>query len=868
MERKTFKLLALVMAMIMALSIAPVSALAGDVVEDAAAVGIADNTTDDLAASGSIGDNAFWTFSKETGVLTIVGNGATADFSTTGSPFYAQTAIKSVVITGITKIGNNLFSNCSKIASVSFPDTVTSIGDGAFSYCADLRNITIPDSTYYIGKGVFLGCSSDLTIACYKDSLAYVYAKENGIKVTITIPATGDCGANVKWKFESTSGALTISGTGNMYDFDYDLNESPFTDSGIKSVTVEAGVTGIGACAFANCPELSSVTIADSVKTIGNYAFENCKGLKSIFIPDSVTSIGPETFYGCDDITIGCNYASTAYNYALERNLKLSYGISETGKLGENVIWNYNEATGSVSINGTGEMNDFDLNNVSPFKGNPLIRSVNINSGVENVGDWLFADCVNLEKVTIAENNEKSTRIGKYAFSGCKNLADLTIGNGTKAIGEGAFEECIGLDAVSIPNSVKELGAFAFAFCTSLTEIAIPNGVRNIENNAFYGCTSLDNITIGKKVNHIGKEAFAKTAYEATAANWEDGILYIGAYLISSKPNVEGTITVKTGTECIAEGAFQNRYGVTEFSFPSSLTNIGKDAFKGTDCYDSHWIGFVLYIDGFVIEARPNIGESYEVRGGTKGVADYAFKGCVNLKKLQFNDNGIDDESKIGLGIVDGCPNIELYCYSSNTAVANYARSNKIPCYFLDYNYVIVTFDGNGAKENPAPLKVVKGGTMGENMPIPTKDDYEFLGWYSAKDDGMKYDSDAHIGGDITLYAHWKRLPHKVTKVTAEDVSITYRGSGTIKIALEQEDGAEVKSVTYTPSDTSVVSVDKDGKVTSLKKFGFFTGLSTTVTVNVTDATGKTLTTTCNVNVQLTWWQIIIKAIFLGWIWY
>ena len=112
--------------------------------------------------------------------------------------------------------------------------------------------------------------------------------------------ATGQCGDNLSWSFDTNTGELTISGTGPMWDYEWDL---PLMDDeyngSITSVTVEEGVTSIGDYAFYDCTGLNSVTIPNSVTSIGEDAFYGCTGLTSIEIPNSVTSIGEDAFHGC-----------------------------------------------------------------------------------------------------------------------------------------------------------------------------------------------------------------------------------------------------------------------------------------------------------------------------------------------------------------------------------------------------------------------------------------------------------------------------------------------------------------------------------------------------------------------------------------
>ena len=112
----------------------------------------------DLPSSGKCGTNVTYTFDSSTGLLTISGSGAMANYNpySSPSPFYKQNTIKTVVINNsIKSIGNSVFNSCSGLTSITIPDSVTSIGNGAFCNCTELTSITIPNSVTSIGDTVF-----------------------------------------------------------------------------------------------------------------------------------------------------------------------------------------------------------------------------------------------------------------------------------------------------------------------------------------------------------------------------------------------------------------------------------------------------------------------------------------------------------------------------------------------------------------------------------------------------------------------------------------------------------------------------------------------------------------------------------------
>ena len=127
--------------------------------------------------------------------------------------------------------------------------------------------------------------------------------------------------------FDEETGVLTISGTGNMENWEYE-NKAPWYEiresikeviieegitsigdyafaicTSLTSVEIPEGVTSIGICAFGGCTSLTSIEIPDSVINIKNYAFCFCASLENIEIPENVNSIGASAFEGCTSLT-------------------------------------------------------------------------------------------------------------------------------------------------------------------------------------------------------------------------------------------------------------------------------------------------------------------------------------------------------------------------------------------------------------------------------------------------------------------------------------------------------------------------------------------------------------------------------------
>lgn len=108
---------------------------------------------------------------------------------------------------------------------------------------------------------------------------------------------SGKCGNNLTWTLDD-AGTLTISGTGDMHDYDMHIRVCPWRTS-VKEAVILQGVTSISTYAFYDCDNMTSISIPSSVTSIGNYAFQDCGALESVEIPSSVTSIGYMCFIQC-----------------------------------------------------------------------------------------------------------------------------------------------------------------------------------------------------------------------------------------------------------------------------------------------------------------------------------------------------------------------------------------------------------------------------------------------------------------------------------------------------------------------------------------------------------------------------------------
>ena len=207
-----------------------------------------------------------------------VNSGAITDVS-----FYFEQNVTTVALPDalngvkITAISAKAFDNCTRLTSLTIPDSVTSIGDYAFRGCSGLTSIIISDSVTSIGREAFAYCSGLTSVIWNATNCASTGSSSYPIFSGCSNLTTVTIGENVE-----TIPAYAFSKC-----------------SGLTSITIPNSVTSIGNSAFSGCKGLTSITIPNSVTSIGEDAFYGCKGLTSVTIPNSVTSIGEGAFSGC-----------------------------------------------------------------------------------------------------------------------------------------------------------------------------------------------------------------------------------------------------------------------------------------------------------------------------------------------------------------------------------------------------------------------------------------------------------------------------------------------------------------------------------------------------------------------------------------
>jgi hypothetical protein len=332
----------------------------------------------------------------------------------------------------LASIGGNAFSGCTSLASIEIPAGVTSIGQEAFRNCTSLASVTFAAGSQLesIGQNaLFSGCTSLASITV--DAANTVYASEDGILYnkaeTLIIIVPGGISGNV-----TIPAGVTTIGNGAFRNC-----------SSLASIEIPAGVTSLpddfyGSGVFSGCTSLASVTFGagSQLASIGGNAFYGCNSLASIDIPAGVTSIGSDAFWQCSSLAsvtfaAGSQLASigywTFYNCSSLAGIAIPAGVTAIGN-------DAFEGSSLASItaddaNTNYASQDGILYNKAKTQfiliPREIIGAVTIPAGVTSIGSSAFYGRTNLASVTFAAGSQLES-IGNRAFSWCSSLTSIT----------------------------------------------------------------------------------------------------------------------------------------------------------------------------------------------------------------------------------------------------------------------------------------------------------------------------------------------------------------------------------------------------------------------------------------------------------
>ena len=641
---------------------------------------------------------------------------------------------------------------------------------GAEKYTiGDIVTLSAAADTGYVFDGWYDGN----TLISDKESFSFRIEDDMNLTAKFSINLA-KCGDSLFWKIDD-AGTLTISGTGDMYNYT-DSKPAPWqSDIGkIKKLVLKEGVTSIGDYAFYPYKYSSvDITIPESLKKIGN----------NVFVEGN-----DEVNHWCYGRVGVIDYPGTAENYKNIQigtgNTGLKYGGVYYGKVNDSVSGTYQNDDGILS----------EIKWTLDSSGTLI---------VSGTGDIPF---------------EKE--IGLYNDDGYyhKLVKKIIVEEGITGIANfGWFEN---LEQVSLPATLKTISNSCFNGDVKLKNIVIPDKTENIGEYAFCE-TAIENIKIPESVKNISAGIVNNTPLYSNESNWTDGALYINNWLIDTKNDLNGEMRVNLGTvgtagrsikgkitsvflpksiRYLSDSAFSD-YNGAEIVIPSGTLEIGS-SFSWTTSKSLYIPKSVAHIDSYAFAYSQLENIYYE---GTEeewnNIFAYKNEEYEKPKKATFHFESEIPVVSISVyvsrnidegGVVTGGGEYQKGSSVTVTAAANsgyrftgwyvdnVAVSTESTYTFTAESDMVLTakfervrssggngdgssstctikLDTNGGNELKN-ISVKRGQTIG-SITEPTKEGYVFTGWYSDKELTKPYNKNENVTASTTLYAGWKIDP-------------------------------------------------------------------------------------------------------------
>lgn len=419
------------------------------------------------------------------------------------------------------------FEDCPTVRKVTIPETVTYIDDCAFEDASYLEAVIIPETTEfeYFGSHVFDGTP------------VLGYLAENSADGEIIL------GKNVLFAYIGTDSSYTVPAEITMIaDFCFFLSSA-------EEIILNDNITEIREFTFASCRNIREITVPESVEHIGEGAFSDCISLEKVNLGDSICSIGDSAFKNTlvKELYLGDNMAYITGAFAGCNTLE-KITISEKNGFymnGDALCYDLtfgDEYAAEDEIYGsleyfliTSDATSYTVpENIfaiayKAFYNNKQIKEVILTSPVD-IFAYAF-EYTNIETIDFS----MVTGIDYAAFRGCTNIRSADLSN-TYFVGDSAFENCGALKSVTFGSDLAYIGSKAFAG-TALSTVDIGGVESMIYEGAFSNCPELTRININS------------------------GIDYLEPYIAPNCPKLERVYISDTVT-CIDPCAFEGNDGV------------------------------------------------------------------------------------------------------------------------------------------------------------------------------------------------------------------------------------------------------------------------------------------------------------------
>ena len=447
-------------------------------------------------------------------------------------------------------IGPEAFARHSYLAFLELPEGLESIGDSAFYNCETLGRVRFPSTLKTIGSNAFYNA--------YKSSVLELTSVES-------------------------------------------IGDYAFYFAGLKgSLELPEGLKSIGENAFEACTNMgANLYLPSTLESIGSNAFKGDYNIQYIVLESpTAPMLGENVFADCDYLyDIDLNAHGTRQEMQQWQAYVDALGLPCR-------VWRAQDPTAQSPEKGAYQYENRVLTEYTGTKTRIHPHLTVSKEPVVGLGDGVFKDSQTIEYFSVAHNDEFTTigaesfmnsslrevdlfdsvtTIGARAFANCAQLETLTLPDSLTTIGEGALDGLTGLKKLVIKCDPALIPAGAFADMPNLSEVTIESGA--IPAHMFEG-SGVTALTLGAGVTEIGEKAFADTALNAAELT-NVTVIGAGAFEGSALERVRLSASASVGERAFANTKLKQLVIPTVGSFPlSAVEGTSAELRLSTDATD------------------------------------------------------------------------------------------------------------------------------------------------------------------------------------------------------------------------------------------------------------------------------------------
>ena len=607
--------------------------------------------------------------------LEKVGNGA-----------FKRTGIYTIDLKNVSKVGSYAFESCRNIGNIDYGEADLTMGDAVFRYCRNITDFVVGDNVVSLGSNILAGCNNVKSVTLGQS------VKSIGQNAFASLPSLEEITLGPSLE---NIGNYAFQGNDKLRNIDF--NNCKAIGVGmfhylpcITEVNIPGTVTKIGNNAFQECRGLTSVTLGDGVEEIGEYAFNKCYNISSINIPDSVSSIGQSALcelYKIDNLYIPSSVTSIG-NSAFFGILNITHeDSSNTSDYGARAV-NRTPENGFIYSDDRTTL----LGCVSSKSG-----SVSIPSGVESIYEYAFAGCDKITSVTLPNT---VTYMDYGVFMNCESLTNVTLPTGLTSIPNLTFSKCKSLQSVTIPSTVKSIGGSAFAECEKLTTVTNIDKVSYINNGAFKYCKSLKKVNLSSAIT-ISTDAFDECS-NLTSVTFSSALKKIDKSAFSDCISLWG-VSIPSSVTTLSNNCF---YNVPYVKYSGSLdaSKIGCTALNG---YEQNGVIYDSSSKKKLIVCNRTTSGEFTVPSSVTEIGSNAFQYCDKLTGISIPDS---------VKLIGDC----TFTYCSNLQYIDFPSSFTFDAYWsMAYCNNLKEIDLSGVTEFLSMHYFARNNATLENIILP-----------------------------------------------------------------------------------------------------------------------------------------------------